>query len=105
VRDILREPQEGFAANHLSGFMPSRDVPTFVRTCDCSQAVDNLRAGTQFSVQRSQKRNDLLSKWRQLMHGHATPAALGDQSSQMKPANVFADRLDVGSAGRGDLRQ
>jgi len=55
-----------------------------------------LRTATQFSGHRSQERNDLLPKWRQVMHRHATRAALGDQPGQMKPANVLADRFDVG---------
>jgi hypothetical protein len=66
--------------------------------CDLPSAhvIDALCAATQFSGYRSEERTDLLPKWRQVMHSHATPAALGDQAGQMKPMNMLADRLDVG---------
>jgi hypothetical protein len=66
--------------------------------CDLYSAhvIDALCAATRLSGHRSQERDDLLPKRRQVMHRRATTAALGDQAGQMKPANMLADGLDVG---------
>ena len=42
---------------------------------------------------------------RQIVHGLAPPALLGEQPSQVKAANVLAYRFDAGMTARGDLRK